>query len=140
MNLVIDASVACKWFFEENLSCEARALAESEATFSAPDMILVECANAAWRRVRGKTVPEVQARAFLNALPQWFESLVPSVQLHEAAFEMACVLGHPVYECQYLALAQDKETRLVTANRAFVDRVNHSRWNDRIESLASQVL
>jgi len=70
MNLVIDASVACKWFFEENLSAEARALAESDAVFFAPDMILVECANAAWRRVSGGTVPEEQARAFLEALPQ----------------------------------------------------------------------
>lgn len=67
MNLVIDASVACKWFFEENLSPEARALAESEATFSAPDMILPGCANAAWRRARGKSVPESQANAFLRA-------------------------------------------------------------------------
>ena len=140
MNLVIDASVACKWFFEENLSSEARALAASEAIFSAPDMILAECANAAWRRVRGKTIPEAQARAFLKALPQWFELLVPSRQLHEAAFAMACVLDHPVYDCQYLALAQDKETRLVTADLAFVNRVGHSRWKDRIESLASQVL
>ena len=138
MNLVIDASVACKWFFEENLSSEARALAESDATFSAPDMILVECANAAWRRVRGKTVPEAQARAFLRALPQWFESLVPSGRLHEAAFEMACVLDHPVYDCQYLALAEDKETCLVTADLAFVDRVGRSRWMDRIESLIDQ--
>ena len=140
MNLVIDASVACKWFFEENLSCEARALAESEATFSAPDMILVECANAAWRRVRSKTIPEAQARAFLKALPQWFEALVPSPRLHEVAFEMACALDHPVYDCQYLALAEDKATRLVTADLAFVDRVARSRWKDRIESLASQVL
>ena len=140
MNLVIDAGVACKWFFDENLSSEARALAASEAIFSAPDMILVECANAAWRRVRGKTIPETQARAFLKALPQWFESLVPSGRLHEAAFEMACALEHPVYDCQYLALAQDKETRLVTANLAFVDRVGRSRWKDRIESLASHVV
>lgn len=139
MNLVIDASVACKWFFEENLSPEARALAESEATFSAPDMILVECANAAWRRVRGKTVPEAQAKAFLRALPQWFESLVPSGPLNRAAFEMACALDHPVYDCQYLALAADRETRLVTADLAFVDRVGRSRWKDRIVSLGSRV-
>ena len=139
MNLVIDASVACKWFFEENLSSEARALAESEAVFSAPDMILVECANAAWRRVRTKTIPETQARAFLKALPQWFASLIPSGRLHEAAFEMACALDHPVYDCQYLALAQDMETRLVTADLAFVDRVRSSRWKGQIESLASQV-
>ena len=136
MNLVIDASVACKWFFEEDLSSEARALAESDAVFSAPDMILVECANAAWRRVLNETVPEAQARAFLKSLPLWFESLTPSAQLHEAAFEMACVLEHPVYDCQYLALAQEEGTRLITADRAFVERAGGSRWKDRIESLS----
>ena len=136
MNLVIDASVACKWFFNEKLSSEARALAESDATFSAPDMILVECANAAWRRVRSNTIPEAQASAFLKALPRWFESLVPSSGLHEAAFEMACVLDHPIYDCQYLALAEDAETRLVTADLAFADRVGRSPWKDRIQSLA----
>ena len=47
------------------------------------------------------------------------------------------MLDHPVYDCQYLTLAEDKETRLVTADRAFVDRVNRSRWKDRIESLAN---
>ena len=135
MNLVIDASVACKWFFEENLSAEARALAESDAVFFAPDMILAECANAAWRRVSSGTVPEEQAQAFLESLPQWFESLAPSVQLNETAFEMACVLGHPVYDCQYLALAEREEIRMITADSVFVDRVHRSRWKDRIESL-----
>ena len=56
MTRVIDASVACKWFFNETLSAEARRLAASDATFVAPDMILAECANAAWRRVRDGTV------------------------------------------------------------------------------------
>lgn len=135
MNLVIDASVACKWFFEENLSAEARALAESDAVFFAPDMILVECANAAWRRVSGGTVPAKQARAFLEALPRWFESLVPSVRLHETAFEMACVLGHPVYDCQYLALAEREEMRMITADSVFIDMVSRSQWKNRIESL-----
>ncbi len=136
MNLVIDASVACKWFFEEDLSSEARALAGSDAAFSAPELILVECANATWRRVLSETIPQAQARAFLKALPQWFESLAPSARLHEAAFEMACVLKHPVYHCQYLALAQEEGTRLVTADRVFVERARRSRWKDRIESLS----
>ena len=135
MNLVIDASVACKWFFEENLSAEARVLAESDAVFFAPDMILAECANAAWRRVSNGTVPEEQAQAFLEALPRWFESLVPSVRLHETAFEMACVLGHPVYDCQYLALAEKEEMRMITADSVFVDRVTRSRWKNRVEAL-----
>lgn len=133
--LVVDASVACKWFFDENLSSEARMLAESDAVFSAPDIILTECANAVWRRVVSGTVSRAHAQAFLNALPQWFELLVPSAQLHEAAFELACVLKHPVYDCQYLALAENEGTRLVTADRVFADRVRRSRWQDRVESL-----
>ena len=99
-------------------------------------MILVECANAAWLRVRSKAIPEAQAKAFLKALPRWFESLVPSATLNQAAFAMARALDHPVYDCQYLALAQDRETRLVTADLAFVDRVGRSRWKGRIQSLA----
>ena len=135
MTLVIDASVACKWFFEEPLSSDARTLAESGAAFSAPDMILVDCANAAWRRVSGGSVPLAQAQGFLAALPGWFESLVPSARLHAAAFEMACALDHPVYDCQYLALAEDQGTHLVTADRAFVNKVRRSPWRERIESL-----
>ena len=135
MTLVIDASVACKWFFEEPLSAEARALGESDEAFVAPDMILVECANAAWRRVSGETVPFLHAQAFLAALPQWFEILVPSARLHEMAFEMACELGHPVYDCQYLALAKNERTRVVTADRAFANKVQRSPWRNWIESL-----
>ena len=134
-HLIVDASVACKWFFDENLSSEARVLADSDAVFSAPDLILTECANAVWRRVQGRTVSLAHARAFLKALPQWFESLVPAGQLHETAFEMACVLDHPVYDCQYLALAENKGIRVVTADQIFADRVRRSRWQDRVESL-----
>jgi predicted nucleic acid-binding protein len=135
MTLVVDASVACKWFFEEDLSAEARTLAASDAAFIAPDMILVECANAAWRRVRSLEIPRAQADAFLKTLPHWLESLVPADRLHEAAFEMACRLGHPVYDCLYLALAEREGTTLITADRRFVERVADSPWRDRVEGL-----
>ena len=135
MTLVIDASVACKWFFEEDLSTEARALAGSHTSFIAPDMILVECANAAWRRVLSREIPRNQGEAFLKALPPWFESLVPTDRLHETAFQMACTLSHPVYDCLYLALAEREGTRLITADQSFVERVAGSPWKNRVESL-----
>ena len=135
MTLVIDASVACKWFFEEDLSAEARALAASRASFIAPDMILVECANAAWRRVLSREIPRAHGEEFLETLPHWFESLVPADGLLETAFRMACTLSHPVYDCLYLALAERKETRLITADQPFVRRVAGSRWRNRVEGL-----
>lgn len=135
MNLVIDASVACGWFFEESLSAEARRVAESDAVFFAPDMILAECASVAWKKIRREEIQEQQAIAFLKALPQWFGSLVSSVQLYERAFGMAHVLDHPVYDCLYLALAEDQKTRLVTADIAFANQVRSSPWKDRVEVL-----
>ena len=137
MTRVIDASVACKWFFNEPLSAEARRLAASDATFVAPDMILAECANAAWRRVRDGTVTPTHARAFLDSLPLWFEALSPAAELHKAAFEMAHELGHPVYDCLYLALAEREQALVVTADRVFAARVGGSRWRNLVENLSS---
>ena len=137
MTLVIDASVACKWFLNEPLSAEARGLAASEATFVAPDMILAECANAAWRRVRDGTVTPAHARAFLDSLPLWFEALPPAAELHKAAFEMAHEFGHPVHDCLYLALAEREQALLVTADRVFAARVGGSRWRNLVENLSS---
>ena len=71
------------------------------------------------------------------AVCKWLveESLAPSVRLHEAAFGMACALEHPVHDCLYLALAERERTRMVTADRAFVEPVARSPWKHRIESL-----
>ncbi len=135
MTTVIDASVACKWFFNEPLAAEARMIAASDATFVAPDMILAECANAAWRRARDGTITPAHARAFLGSLPLWFESLTPTAELHQPAFEMAHELGHPVYDCLYLALAEREQSLVVTADRTFADRVAGSRWRSLIENL-----
>ena len=136
MTLVIDASVACKWFFNEPLAVEARKVAASDATLVAPDMILAECANAAWRRVKDGEITPAHARAFLGSLPPWFESLVPASELHKPAFEMAHELGHPVYDCLYLALAEREQALVITADRAFADRVGGSQWRNLIENLS----
>jgi len=109
MNRVVDASVACKWFFEEDLSAEARALADARHVFIAPDLIIAECANVAWRRVRDGQVSLKQAEASLGALPAWSESLTSSAQLHEAAFRIGPGSGS-------------------ARARASCQRPRHSRW------------
>ena len=136
MNWVVDASVACKWFFAEDLSEAARHLAESGALL-APDLILVECANVAWRRVLAGSVPLAQAEAFLAALPRWFDTLAPSAELYDHAFRIAHDLRHPVYDCVYLGLAEREELPLVTADQAFVSRVRDSRWRSLVKGLGS---
>ena len=96
---------------------------------------MAECANAAWRCVRDATVTPAHARAFLDSLPLWFEALPPAAELHKTAFEMAYELGRPVYDCLYLALAEREQALVVTADRAFADRVGGSRWRNLLELL-----
>ena len=138
MNRIVDASVACKWFFEEDLSVEAHALAATQYVLFAPDLIIAECANVAWRRVRDGQIPLEQAEALLRALPGWFETLTPSAQLHEAAFRIACTLNHPVYDCLYIALATRDAAPLVTADAALARRVSNTPWEELVEPLGAR--
>ena len=92
----------------------------------APDLIIAECANVAWRRVRDGQISLDHAEAFLEALPAWFEILTPSVQLHETAFRIAHTLNHPVYDCLYIALAARDAAPLVTADATLARRVRNT--------------
>ena len=50
---------------------------------------------------------------------------------------MAHELGHPVYDCLYLALAEREQALVVTADRVFAARVGGSRWRNLVENLSS---
>jgi predicted nucleic acid-binding protein len=114
---IVDASVALKWVIDEEGSEAASALA-AESLIS-PSIILAECANALWAKAlrREITAAEVLERlALLRAAPVL---LVPLEELVEDATRLAVTLGHPVYDCLYLALAVRENTRLVTADQQF---------------------
>ena len=138
MRRVVDASVACKWFFEEPLSEDARAFALAHPALVAPDLVLAECANVAWRRVRDGQVSTEQAEACLNALPGWFEELTPSAELHQSAFRIARTLNHPVYDCLYIALAARDAAPLVTADKALVRRMCGTAWGELVQLLGGE--
>jgi predicted nucleic acid-binding protein len=48
--LVIDASIAIKWVIEEEGTKEALALRNQALV--APDLLIAECANVLWKKVR----------------------------------------------------------------------------------------
>lgn len=114
---IVDASVALKWVIDEEGSEAASAL--SAESLISPSLVLAECANALWAKAlrREITAAEVLERlALLRAAPVL---LVPLEELVEDATRLAVTLGHPVYDCLYLALAVREKTRLVTADQQF---------------------
>ena len=111
---VVDASVAVKWVVNEHGSDRAQSL--STARLEAPDLLLIECANILWKKVRAHDLTRPDAASRLELLRQAPISLADSRSLLDAALVLSFDLSHPVYDCIYLALALAREVPLVTAD------------------------
>jgi predicted nucleic acid-binding protein len=118
VRIVIDASVAVKWVLDEPGSDAAVALRDQELI--APAFWLAEAANALWRRARIGEISNGEAATLFSEL---LNAPVASVGMEphlEVALKLATEIGHPVYDCIYLALALDHRTHVVTGDRRFV--------------------
>ena len=139
---VVDASVAVKWFVDEDLSAKAAGLLNRGATFVAPALIFAEVANALWAmRRRGDITADDLADAVdaLRAAP--ISVPITMLQLTAAAARLAADLEHPAYDCFYLALAVQTQYPLVTADARFHDKVHgHPYLSDRIVHLAHHTI
>ena len=120
MTLVVDASVAAKWILPEADSAAAAALREQETELVAPSLIAAEIGNALWKAVRSGNIRRTEAIAGMEAVLIWFESLFPIEDLRVQALTLALDLGHPLYDCFYLALAQQQDAPLVTVDEAMI--------------------
>ena len=64
--VVVDASVAVKWFIPEALSSEARGLLAPEYELLAPDLLWVELGNALWKKHRRRELDAETAPRLLR--------------------------------------------------------------------------
>lgn len=118
--MIVDASVVVKWFSVEDLHEEARELLTRPHPLFAPDILVAEFANALWLKVRRGEIATTQAQRAIAAISGRGEpQLRPSAPLAGAAFALAQELAHSVYDCVYLALAEDLDLPLITADRRF---------------------
>jgi len=121
MGFVVDASVAIKWFVDEQLAEAARILLGDEYELAAPEFLLLECGNILWKKVqRGELLIE-EARLIRQGLEKQPIDLFSSARLLEAALEIAMDSKRAVYDCAYIALAMLIDSPLVTADRKLVN-------------------
>lgn len=122
MILVVDASVAVKWVIDEPDSDLARRVAASGEALIAPELVLAEAGNVLWRLVKTGRIGADQAAAAELELRSTFDRLVPIAELSAAALAIAVKLGHPIYDCYYLALAQHVSADVVTNDARLLSR------------------
>lgn len=119
--LVIDTSVAVKWYVPEPGTLAAAELLEKGYLLLAPDLVGPELGNVLWKKVgRGEITPteahEV-ARTFVQAPPV---RLIASAAYLSAALDIALRHKRTVYDALYVALAVERGGRYVTADERLV--------------------
>ena len=123
MRYVVDASVVVKWFAPEEMSDAADTLLTGEHELCAPDFVLVEAANVFWKKVRSGEMTDAKADEALLALSAGAIELRATPPLLPRALEMANSIGHPVYDCIYIAAAEAWPAVLITADRRLAEAV-----------------
>ena len=135
---VVDASVVVKWLVTEEWSNESSGLLEAGLTLIAPELVFAEASNALWAMHRRGDLSRddlSDATDLLRSAP--LSVPVSMRRLAAGAVRLAVDLGHPAYDCYYLALAMQEQYPVVTADARFHDRVReHPYLSDRIMHVA----
>jgi predicted nucleic acid-binding protein len=118
--VVVDASVAAKWFFPEEHSQAANRLFSRRYELIAPDLLTAEFGNLTWKRVRRRELTPDDASLLILDFLRLPVTLISSGPLLISALDLALETGRTVYDCLYLALALNKDAVLVTADKRFM--------------------
>jgi predicted nucleic acid-binding protein len=118
--LILDASVAAKLFIAEADSGQAEQVLALGEPLIAPDLVLVEVANALHKAWRREIIDDVQMDRALRKLPTIFGRLFPAADLVANAAIILRILRHPVPDCVYIALHWRTGAPVVTADLELV--------------------
>ena len=121
--LVLDASVAAKWFLpaaSEPLRDPALELlkgyAAGELRFLVPDLFWPELGNIFWKVVRQRRWSQAEAETALRSARDRNFPTLPALPLLGDAFSIAEAFDRCVYDGLYVAAALAAKTDLVTAD------------------------
>lgn len=122
MRLVVDTSVAIKWVSPESGHQAALDLLDSDAEFLAPDLLFAEFANVFRKKIKAGEASIEPAEAGCRQMPGFLSSVIPTLLLFERALQISVEINHPVYDCVFLACAEQNGVRLVTADEKMMQR------------------
>jgi predicted nucleic acid-binding protein len=128
--LVIDSSVAVKWFIPEVYSIEARRILDEyqsgEITLLAPDLINAEIGNIIWKKHVLQGLDAADAQAVLDEFRALQFTFTPTSDLLDEAYKLAVRYRRTVYDSLYLALSERLNCQCVTADEKLVNAVGSS--------------
>lgn len=119
MKLVVDASVAAKWFNIEELSDKAAnvkdAHVKGDIDLAAPIHLLYEVGNSIWRN---KQLSDNDACDAISSIMRLGIQLIePTVQRAQRAMQIARQVETSFYDAVYLQVAEEMKIPLLTADQ-----------------------
>lgn len=123
--IVLDASVAVKWYCEETDTNVALEIQEQylsgELRICFPDLVFLELANAI-RYKENSRLKDVK-NVLENFVKLRFNIITPTVKLIEEAARISFDFDVTVYDGIYIALARELRTQFVTADEKLYRRI-----------------
>jgi predicted nucleic acid-binding protein len=116
-DLVVDASVAVKWFVQESDSETAHRILSAPVRLHAPALLRLELANGMWKNWRKKLVSVAQISETMASIDRTIGAWREIETLLDAALKLSVALDHVIYDCLYLALAQELGAPLVSVDK-----------------------
>jgi predicted nucleic acid-binding protein len=126
--VVVDASVAIKWFVPEIHADAARRLLREGMTLLAPDLIWAEVANGLWRKWREQELSSETVQGILTDFRRYPLRIYSGESLYDVAWPIAQDSGRTFCDSIYLALAMSNGCLMVTADQRFFNALRDTMW------------
>lgn len=124
--IVIDASIAAKWFLPESSSEAAVNLLSSKKKLLAPAILRHEVTAAIAKAARMNRISKEDAHLFIGRWCRMLEnhvvSLIPAETVFMESVQLCLDLSHPLYDCFYLSTAQKFEALLATTDKRLIEQ------------------
>lgn len=127
MKYVLDSSVALKFVLPEVDSARAARLRDEYANgvheLIAPDLFAPEVANGLASAERQRRIGPGESAILFHDVLRVAPLIHPTSPLLVRAMEIAVATRQAVYDCAYLALAEQEDCEMVTADDLFVRKM-----------------
>lgn len=125
--IVVDSSVAVKWFVKETHSSLAGKIlheyGQGRWEFLAPDLIYAEYGNIIWKKRVFQGFDASDADFAVKKFQSIALTLTPVKDIFDAAFKIAVRYKRTFYDSLYLALSVRENCEFVTADEKFYNSV-----------------
>ena len=129
---IVDASVAAKWFIEEEYGEAALSILDENNQLHAPDFLLLEIDSIICKWTRRGIVTPAEGSDLRDALRRYPIQHHPFISFLDSAFAIANQTGQSVYDCLYVALAPLLKARMVTADRRLYEGLKNGPFKKHV--------